>query len=57
MEIAQIGQLVRAKLGNFYFGGIVVMRTETKNWLSGEEKYTYTIKLPCAIYVETEEIF
>jgi len=57
VKIAVIGELVKGKLGNFCFGGIITERLESKDWETKEVKFIYTVKLPCNIWIQTREIY
>lgn len=56
MVIATKGQSVRAKLGNLRFGGVIKFVVITQHWKTKEEIRTYTIELPCKLFIETTEI-
>jgi len=51
------GDLINGKLGNFYFGGIIMFKVTTQDWTTKLEKHTYTVKLPCGVYIETQEVW
>lgn len=54
--VAHKNNTVRAKLGKFTFGGIVRFLVITQHWQTKQEVRTYTIELPCKLYIETTEI-
>jgi len=56
MKTANIGEYVKAHLGNLHFGGIVKFKVATKDYATGGEKHTYTIQLPCGMFIETETL-
>ena len=57
MKIFNKGEEVKGKLGKLCFGGTITERIESKDWVTKEAKYIYTVKLPCHIFIQTEEIF
>ena len=51
MNNYQLGQKVFAALGNFGFGGTIIMKVTSFNFFTKIEQVEYTIDLPISKYV------
>ena len=51
-----IGDKVTGNLNNFCFGGKITQIVTTTDWVTKENKYTYTVRTPANISIETDKV-
>jgi hypothetical protein len=51
-----IGDKVIGNLNNFCFGGTITQIVTTTDWVTKENKYTYTVRTPANISIESNDV-
>lgn len=51
-----IGDKVTGSLNNFCFGGVITQKVTTTDWVTKEDKHTYTVRTPANISIECEKV-
>ena len=52
----KLGDKVTGALNNFCFGGVIVGVVTTTDWVTKQDKHTYTVRTPANVYIETDNI-